>query len=429
MTESTITDALNALTVDGVRADGQHDDADGLQKAIDNARTVHLPHTDGGYLISKTLKIGSGQTLIADRQARIRLADHSRGAHLVENSDQREWQDDISVIGGIWDGNNETQTCHYHETARYEEGFSGDGRIPYDPDAALGMIFQFDKVRRLVLRGCTFKDPEMFAVHMGNLEDFLVEDIHFDFNMKKFNMDGIHVHGNSRRGLIRNLHGSTNDDMVALNADDGPMCEIARGPIEDIVVDGLFAGDRGFTGVRLLSCGNPVRRVRISNVFGKFKLAGVYFSHHNVHPGEPSLFEDIIIDGLWFSRCRDKMTPALLPEIEKNYDDERHPIWVAPTTQVTNLTVRSLNRRESHEDCCPATIRVFSGGKVDFLDVSATNLVNTAGSIGLLHNDGEIGQLSIRGLHVESPDSEPTFDVQNGGTIDSTDIIGSNVRV
>ena len=421
--------ALNALTVAGVEGNGRHDDSDGLQEALAGARVVHLPYTEGGYLVSRTLKIGSGQTLIADPCARIRLADHSEGTHLLENSQQvgdrtdaadpRTWQHDITVIGGVWDGNNPTQSCYYHDTAHYEDGFYGDGRRPYDPAAKLGMIFQFDKVRRLTLRGCTLKDPEMFAVQMGNIEDFLVEDIHFDFNLQKFNMDGIHVHGNSRRGIIRNIHGSTNDDMVALNADDGPLCELARGPIEDVVIDGLFAGERCFTGVRMLSCGHPVRRVRVANVFGRFKVAGVYFSHHDVHPGEPSVFEDIVVDGLWFSRCREPITPAIPPEVVQNYIPESHPIWVAPTTRMHGLTVRNLHRREAHVDCCPATIRIYKDARVDSLDIDGARLVNTGGPIGLLHNEGTIGRLSLAGaIHVEAPDT--AFLVRDHGTIDAS---------
>jgi len=53
--------ALNVLTVDGVVGDGRHDDSAGLQHAIDSATLVYIPLTEGGYLISQTLKLGDGQ--------------------------------------------------------------------------------------------------------------------------------------------------------------------------------------------------------------------------------------------------------------------------------------------------------------------------------------------------------------------------------
>ena len=213
--------------------------------------------------------------------------------------------------------------------------------------------------------------------------------------------------------------------MIALNADDGPLCEISRGPIEDIVVDGIFAGDRCLTGVRLLSCGSVVRRIRISNVFGRFKCSGVYFSHHNVHKGEPSLFEDIAVDGLWFTRCREPVTPALPQEVEDLY--ERDPVWVAPTTRVTNLTIRNLHRREDAEDACPATVRLHEGARVDFLDISASSVVNTGGPIGLVENaGGEIGHLSINGVRVESSQVGGAFVVRDEGVIRSRSVSGES---
>ena len=210
--------------------------------------------------------------------------------------------------------------------------------------------------------------------------------------------------------------------MIALNADDGPLCEISRGPIEDIVVDGIFAGDHCLTGVRLLSCGSPVRRVRIANVFGRFKCSGVYFSHHNVHPGEPSLFEDMSIDGLWFSRCRERVTPALPQQVEDLY--ERDPVWVAPTTRVTSLTIRNLHRREDSADAGVGTVRVHEGARVDFLDISGSYLTNTGGPIGLVENLGHIGHLSVSGVRVESSQEDGAFLVRNEGVISSSSIQG-----
>lgn len=414
MEDSIFPHALNVLTIPGVKGNGENDDSAGIQRALNRSRIVYLPYTLKGYSVSKTLQLHSGQTLIADPCATIKAADWCR-AHLLTNSAEEDWQHDITVIGGIWDGNNLHQSCYYHDTARYDEGYSGDGRKPYDPNEYMGMLFRFSKVKRLTIRQATFKDPEMYAVQIGNIEDFLIENIRFDYNMKKFNMDGIHVHGNSRNGLIRNIHGSTNDDMVALNADDCPVTEMSRGPIEDIVIEGLYAHERCLTGVRMLSCGNPVRRVRVSNVFGSFKCSGIYFSHHNVHPGEASTFEDIAVDGLWFSRCHERMCPPLSDEVEKIY--VRDPIWVAPTTRVSSLTLRNLHRHETQADPAPAMINIYPKGRVDFLDVSASHLVTTSGTVGLLRNQGVIGVLSLRGVHVEPSPGGDNFTVWNQGKV------------
>ena len=89
----------------------------------------------------------------------------------------------------------------------------------------LGVLMRFNRVKRLTLRGLTLKDPVTFSTQLGNLEEFTIEDIAFDHNLKRTNMDGIHVHGNSRHGRITNLKAATNDDLVALDADDGGIFE------------------------------------------------------------------------------------------------------------------------------------------------------------------------------------------------------------
>ena len=116
---------LNALECPGVVGDGRHDDSAGLQAALDTkAATVHLPRPSGHYLIRQTLVVDSGQTLIADRNAIIRLGDHAH-CHMLTNANHDQESCGITVTGGIWDGNNVHQTCEYHENG-------GKWQVPYD---------------------------------------------------------------------------------------------------------------------------------------------------------------------------------------------------------------------------------------------------------------------------------------------------------
>jgi polygalacturonase len=62
---------------------------------------------------------------------------------------------------------------------------------------------RFNNVKNLSLRGLTLKDPVTFGMQLGNLRQFTIEDITFDYNLKRSNMDGVHVHGNSRWGRSR----------------------------------------------------------------------------------------------------------------------------------------------------------------------------------------------------------------------------------
>ena len=177
----------NVSDFPGVVGDGQNDDTAGLQAVLDSgASTVYLPRPPENYLISKPLVIHSGQTLQADRNAVIRLADHAH-VYLLMNANHETGDQGITVIGGIWYGNNLHQTCEYHEN-------KGDWRVPYDPKRYLGVLMHFNRVTDLRVAHLTLKDPEAFGFQAGNLQQFTIEDITFDYNLQKGNMDGVHLH-------------------------------------------------------------------------------------------------------------------------------------------------------------------------------------------------------------------------------------------
>jgi hypothetical protein len=411
-------DHVNVLTQPGVLGDGAHDDTAGLQAALDSgASVIRLPAPPGCYLISDTLTLHSGQTLLADRNAVIRLADHAH-AHMLTNADHGTRSHGITVKGGIWDGNNTHQTCEYHET--------GDWRVPYDPARYLGVLMQFNNVTDLHVSGLTLKDPEAFGVQIGNIRRFTIEDITFDYNMLRANMDGVHLHGNCHQGRLANLKGATNDDQVALNADDGWMYEMCRGPITDIQIDGLWA-ENGYTAVRLLSAGSPIRRVRISNIYGSFRYYLTSFGHYNVHPGEPSEITDIVIDGVF---CAKPGQPLDNPLPWDEAGTHTFPFfWVEPQTRVRNLLVSNLARTEALEDA-PPCFHVSAGAQVEHLAVSNASLVNLASTpLDFLHNEGTIESLSLHNVHARAVGGDPRgLLVRNGGVIEHQRMDGVTVR-
>jgi len=385
---------VNAITCAGIVGDGCHDDTHGLQAVLDSgATTIYLPTPPGHYLISKTLVIHSGQTLLVDRQAVIRLADHAH-AYLLTNADHVQGDQGITVIGGIWDGNNTQQTCEYHQQYNW--------RIPYDPQRYLGVLFQFNKVTDLRIAHLTFKDPETYGLQAGNLQRFTIEDITFDYNLLRNNMDGVHIHGNSHQGRIVNLKGTTNDDLVALNADDGSMFEISRGPITDILVDGIWSTN-GYTAVRLLSAGSPVQRIALRNIFGTYRVNVVSLTNHNVHPGTASTFDDISLDGLFCAKA-----------VESSGDS---PIWIAAPAVVGNLTIRNYHRTE--EQRAVDDIRIDAGATVRYLGMSDCSVINrTPDAIALLQNQGTIDTLQLTNIYLRAEgETAPGTIVRNTGTI------------
>lgn len=248
----------------GARGDGVTDDTAALQRALDGGnRTVVIP--PGTYLIRTSLLLDSGTTVRAARDAVIRLADGagtSVDVFLLSNRDRRAGTRDLVIEGGIWDGNNPTN----------RRG---------DPKKTLpcytGVAMNFINVQGLVLRQLVIRNPESYAIRACHLRDFRIEDIGFDFSALRPNQDGVHLNGFCERGVIRNLRAlsehATNDDMVALNADDGDprdwafQQDMEYGPIRDITVENIHAPS-AFSLVRILSNVSPIENVTIDGVVG-----------------------------------------------------------------------------------------------------------------------------------------------------------------
>ncbi|MDR2774832.1 MAG: hypothetical protein LBC19_08835 [Tannerella sp.] len=420
-------DKFPQLTGDGVA-----DDTEAIQALLDSkAKTVYLPEPKVCYLVSRALRIYSDQTLKLDPNTVIRLADNAMD-YLLINSDRENGNKNISIIGGIWDGNNIHQTCPYHQGDRSEGGLK----------KYMGNVIFLMNVENLRIEGLTIKDPESFGVHLAKVRIFTVKDIVFDYNLELINEDGIHIKGPSSDGFIQNLKGDTNDDMVALNADDQPMFEASRGPITDIRIDGLWAPN-GFTAVRLLSGGSPVKRVHISNIYGSFRVNIISFTHFGLHVGEPRLFEDITIDNVYAAR---QMEPNLNPQPNwvmtpkgVEHEQDRHTaeeiasgqyMWwensrkenafmlIQDGVTVENLSVSNVARHEWLSETQPtftvgkdATVRNFK-----LRDIEHQN--HTDKPLSLILNNGTIEHLFLDAVVIRDKNGKDKIQpVTGNGTV------------
>ncbi|NLO74069.1 MAG: hypothetical protein GX100_08210, partial [candidate division WS1 bacterium] len=181
------------------------------------------------------------------------------GGFLLTNRDHASGNRNLTVEGGVWDGNN-----------------PGNPRGPDGPqDSYTGVALNFVNVRGLNLRGLTVRDPESFFIRLGETREFAIEDIVLEAPHVRPNQDGIHVGGGCEDGRIHRIAARgincPNDDMVALNANDDVTRAInlgmREGPIRRVSVSDLTAED-AYTFVRLLSQDAPLEDVQIRGIRG-----------------------------------------------------------------------------------------------------------------------------------------------------------------
>lgn len=280
------------------------DRTDELQDLLDtgNGRIV-LP--DGEYLVSRPLLISDGTNLICSPRTHIRLADGAN-CPVIKNRDKgMEMTRNVTIEGGIWDGNNlhQQRDKPKDDMVRRFSDFNNKTSLFSKKGQSYPPLMMFTYVEDFALRGVTLKDPETFGVMMTATRRFTIADVTFDYNLERENMDGIHVNGFAYDGHISNLKGATNDDLVALNADEGGFaCDNCD--MENITIDGIYAGRNGYTAVRLLSRTARLKSIVIRNIFGSYRTNAVSFTHWSNTHGDYGWFDGVILDGVCASSSR-----------------------------------------------------------------------------------------------------------------------------
>ena len=172
-----------------------------VQALLDRGGDVFLP--GGEYGISKTLKVRDHTALRLAPDAHMFLLDGAKCVMLEnEGLHERRRNRDITVTGGIWDGNNAHQ--------------SRDEFPCYDDLLYMGIVLRFVGVDDLTVSSLTIKDPEAYSLQITDVCRFTVEHITFDHNLLRSNMDGVHVQGPARFGYIRDIRGATNEDRKSV---------------------------------------------------------------------------------------------------------------------------------------------------------------------------------------------------------------------
>lgn len=279
--------------------------------ALKNYEDIIIPA--GKYYVDKSLVVPQNRGIIADENAEIILIKGVkslllRNENVIDGSDKpipktAVKDENISITGGIW-GEENDERLGYGKSGCFDENNSMVG---------VSTCFLLSNVKNLTLKNLTFRHTAGFAIQMGNISNFAVENICFDVCYA----DGLHINGGTENGTVKNLYGHTEDDLIALNAYDWDNSSINFGKIENLVVDGVKCdvGGNVHKSIRIQPGIYPyksgekedcfVKNLTIKNVSGVacFKMylqtpAYTTFPEKNVGVGrmENILFENISAD-------------------------------------------------------------------------------------------------------------------------------------
>jgi len=318
--------------------DGIHDDTLALQEMLDACGVVTIDRP-GTYLTSKTLIIHSNTRLILSPGVKIFAAPRAQCA-LIENEHFAGGgrDENIEIVGGIWDGNcDETGIdpiwfCEHHL----------DG--PYDPDWFRGKMMRFAHIDRIALMRLTVRNPVGYGVQIGDVYGFIVRDLFMDYNWHFCMQDGIHINGPACDGVIENITGTTNDDLVSLTTYDEPHAEITRGSIENVYIHNL-SGHNAYSGIRLLSGeGFVMKGIHIDGLYGNFRHHAVVLGNHCKRPG-PFWYDDLIIENVYACKSNTPLTEDCCTYWEKGADKNAF-FSFGREFICGNLTMRNVHRHQ-----------------------------------------------------------------------------------
>lgn len=214
-----------------------------FQADLDADGRLHIPAREKPYYLDGPIVLKSGQKLVADAKAEIRLKPGSNTC-LVRNervatlntkpvpADQ-PLDTDLSIEGGIWT----TLAFSHSESNGNLRGASSR------QDAAYGThgVILLQNVREVSVRNLTIRQSRPFGVHLANAHRFAVENITLENHWR----DGVHVNGPARDGLIRGVRGNSHDDKVALNAWEWKNYAPSYGAIARVVIEDITGAPEG----------------------------------------------------------------------------------------------------------------------------------------------------------------------------------------
>ncbi|MBE6630557.1 MAG: hypothetical protein E7624_06885 [Ruminococcaceae bacterium] len=374
--------------------DGKHDDTRALQEMLDACGIVTI-EKPGTYLVCRTLLIHSHTRLVLAPGVTLLAAPRSCCA-LIQNEhfeDPGKKDVQIEIVGGIFDGNCDEMGLDPMALALTRED------APYSPARFSGKLLRFAHVQNILLEKLTVRDPVGYGIQIADAEGFITRDIYFDYNSHFGCTDGVHVNGPARNGVIENVYGVTNDDVVSLTTVDEMHAEVTKGEIEDVEIRNV-SSTNGYSAVRLLSSGGfAMRHIRICGIYGTYRHYGILISHHDIRPGTANFFDGITVEHVHASKADRPLPPECFCYWEGDGIEKRAIIRLRAGKEalhVGRLVLRDVVRHQKTPTSAPL-VQLDSGVSIDRLVLD--NLHQTAApgiTLPLVINDAEIGELIAR---------------------------------
>lgn len=373
--------------------DGIHDDTAAIQQLLDKGGIVTLD-TPGTYLVSKTLIIHSNTRFILSPGAHIIAAPMSRCA-LIENEFFAGGGRDknIEIIGGIWDGSCDEMglDAYYEAKHRLDD--------PYSPDLFKGKLIRFAHIDNIILEKLTVKNPVSYGIQIADVNGFITRDIYFDYNHHFGTTDGVHINGPACNGVVENLNGTTNDDMVSLTTADESHAEVTVGNISNIEIKNVSARN-GYSGVRILAVGGySIEHVKISGVYGEYRHNAVLVSHHKMYAGKPIWFDDITIEHIHASKSPFPLGDDCFRMWEHNAIETNPVIWFEGGVKLGSCVVRDVYRVERSTLTNAYLLQIDKGAEFERLILENIAQKNLEGvNAPFIFNEGAINTLIERDI-------------------------------
>jgi hypothetical protein len=392
--------AAGARLDSSVLSGGGTDDTAVLQDILDLAPKLGSLHLimDGAALVTG-LNIHSNTTLeCLNHNCGFFLADGAnrpivRNAH---PSGSERLDRNITLTGGAYHGNCLNQIHH-------------------TPDKSLVVTLAFYGVEDIVLRDMVIRDQRTYALNMANWQRVTLENIHLDLRniLIEQNQDGIDLNGPGRLLWARNIHGNTEDDMFAINADGGSGPYVKKGDITDVTLDGLVMDD-SIQGVRILSRKSRVDRIYIRNVSGTCRDYG--FIIDTFHKGGGN-FGTIVIDTVdirlrdpirrkigWFlATIGGRIENLILRNVIVHAPaDDRPLLYLDESADVRLLTIDGLTIYEKSAGAADSD-RIKILGSVEHMSVRNAVVFRETGLTpagALIHVKGDRPELGVSNLEM-----------------------------